>query len=90
MSSLTIVFKENILVLFTLGYIEIFESNADEMSQMTTSSNNMNSQQNSENNSSISNNDNWREPVVRLRGLPYNSSKEDVMGFFDGMLISIE
>ncbi len=29
-------------------------------------------------------NDNWQEPVVRLRGLPYKSSKEDVIKFFDG------
>ncbi|CAF3880240.1 unnamed protein product [Rotaria magnacalcarata] len=82
-------------------YIEVFESNADEMTQTTknnttatTNNNNNNNNnnnansnlnttnQNSENNSS--NTDNWREPVIRLRGLPYNSSKEDVTRFFDG------
>ena len=31
---------------------------------------------------SNTNDDDWREPVVRLRGLPYNSSKEDVTRFF--------
>ncbi|CAF3736831.1 unnamed protein product [Rotaria sordida] len=65
-------------------YIEVFESNADEMAQMTkNNNNNLNAQQNNENNSSNTNNENWREPVVRLRGLPYNSSKEDVTRFFD-------
>ena len=29
-------------------------------------------------------NDSWQEPVVRLRGLPYKSSKEDVIKFFNG------
>jgi hypothetical protein len=50
------------------------------MAQMTNS----NSNSDSENNSSNTTNDNWHEPVVRLRGLPYNSSKEDVTRFFDG------
>ncbi|CAF1214398.1 unnamed protein product [Rotaria magnacalcarata] len=86
-------------------YIEVFESNADEMTQTTknnttatTNNNNNNNNnnnansnlnttnQNSENNSS--NTDNWREPVIRLRGLPYNSSKEDVTRFFDGLDIA--
>ncbi|CAF1076500.1 unnamed protein product [Rotaria sordida] len=69
-------------------YIEVFESNADEMAQMTKNNNNSNTQQNNENNSSNTNNENWREPVVRLRGLPYNSSKEDVTRFFDGLDIA--
>lgn len=47
--------------------------------------NNSNTQSNNENSSSNSSTENWREPVVRLRGLPYNSSKDDVMRFFDGM-----
>ncbi len=56
------------------------------MTQMTQNNNN-NSNTNSDNetNSSNTNNDTWHEPVVRLRGLPYNSSKEDVTRFFDGM-----
>jgi hypothetical protein len=52
------------------------------MSEMTKSNNNTNDSSNPSNSSS--NNDNWREPVVRLRGLPYNSSKEDVTKFFEG------
>ncbi|CAF3724603.1 unnamed protein product [Rotaria sp. Silwood1] len=69
-------------------YIEVFESNADEMAQMTKNTN-INTHQNSDSNSSNTTNDNWREPVVRLRGLPYNSSKEDVTRFFDGIYIEV-
>ncbi|CAF3362317.1 unnamed protein product [Rotaria sp. Silwood1] len=61
-------------------YIEVFESSFEAMSDMMKNINNNNSS-NSQNNSS--NNDNWQEPVVRLRGLPYHSSKNDVMKFFD-------
>lgn len=66
--------------LFLQGYIEVFESNSDEMAQLLKSphSNDQTS------NSSNTNIENWREPVVRLRGLPYNSSKEDVTRFFNG------
>lgn len=55
------------------------------MAQMIPNNNN-NSNSNSDNENSSSNltNDNWHEPVVRLRGLPYNSSKEDVTRFFNG------
>jgi hypothetical protein len=57
------------------------------MSEMIKNDNNSNAHQNSEDNSSPTTNDNWHEPVVRLRGLPYNSSKEDVTRFFDGTFI---
>jgi hypothetical protein len=57
------------------------------MSEMIKNDNNSNAHQNSEDNSSTTTNDNWHEPVVRLRGLPYNSSKEDVTRFFDGTFI---
>ncbi|CAF0819054.1 unnamed protein product [Rotaria sp. Silwood1] len=66
-------------------YIEVFESSFEAMSDMMKNINNNNSS-NSQNNSS--NNDNWQEPVVRLRGLPYHSSKNDVMKFFDGLDIA--
>jgi hypothetical protein len=61
------------------------------MGQMVknNNNNNNNAHQNNENNSANTNNENWREPVVRLRGLPYNSSKEDVVRFFDGTYIFI-
>jgi hypothetical protein len=61
------------------------------MTQMTSNSsnNNTNETQNSGSNSSNPNGENWREPVVRLRGLPYNSSKEDVTRFFNGTYILI-
>ncbi len=55
------------------------------MSEMTKSNmNNNNTSDTSNPSNNSSNNDNWREPVVRLRGSPYNSSKEDVIKFFDG------
>ncbi|CAF4781918.1 unnamed protein product, partial [Rotaria sp. Silwood2] len=62
-------------------------SNADEMAQMIKNNNNRNSHLNNDTNSSNTNNDNWREPVVLLRGLPYNSCKEDVIRFFKGTYI---
>lgn len=55
------------------------------MTQMTKNNNSSNTQQNNDNAPTNPTPENWREPVVRLRGLPYNSSKEDVTRFFDGM-----
>ena len=63
-----------------LGTIDVFESNPEEMAQ-TLDNTNSNDQQS---HASETNAENWREPVVRLRGLPYNSSKEDVTSFFNG------
>jgi hypothetical protein len=59
------------------GYIEVFDSNAEAMSEATKNSNTNDS-------TNQQDNDSWYEPVVRLRGLPYKSSKEDVIKFFDG------
>lgn len=63
------------------GYIEVFQSNSDEMAQMLRKINSneilsplMNSPMDSQ----------WKEPVVRLRGLPYNATKDDVKNFFTG------
>jgi hypothetical protein len=28
---------------------------------------------------------NWSDPIVRLRGLPFSCSNEELLSFFDGM-----
>ena len=33
---------------------------------------------------SVNHASNWNEPVVRLRGLPYNCKQEEVIAFFEG------
>ena len=65
----------------------MFESSIDEMNQALKTNS---SEQNNSESSPNANSENWREPVVRLRGLPYNSSKEDVIGFFRGAYALIE
>ncbi len=51
-------------------YIEVFRSNVEQLEKHT--------------NESSSSSQNWREPVVRLRGLPYGCEKRDILAFFDG------
>ena len=51
-------------------YIEVFRSNYDQLNQ--------HSEESSKNTTS------WREPVVRLRGLPYGCAKGDIATFFEG------
>ena len=62
---------------FGKGYIEVFDSNPDAMYEATKNSN-------SNDSTNQQDDDSWYEPVVRLRGLPYKSSKEDVIKFFSG------
>lgn len=51
-------------------YIEVFRSSMEQMKRFTAESNESASQ--------------WRDPVVRLRGLPYGCAKKDVHDFFLG------
>ncbi len=53
-------------------YIEVFRSNIEQLEKHTSESS--------------SSSRNWREPVVRLRGLPYGCEKTDIVRFFDGKL----
>lgn len=55
-------------------YIEVFRSSIEQMRRFTAESNESASQ--------------WREPVVRLRGLPYGCTKKDVHEFFTGKFLS--
>ena len=59
------------------GYIEIFDSSVEEMQQMTRI-------HASTDGSHSFPSETWREPVVRLRGLPYSATKTDVIKFFSG------
>jgi heterogeneous nuclear ribonucleoprotein F/H len=54
-------------------YIEIFRSSVEQMRRFTAESNESAKQ--------------WRDPVVRLRGLPYGCTKKDVHDFFGGSII---
>lgn len=54
-------------------YIEVFRSSVDQMRRFTAQSNESAQQ--------------WTDPVVRLRGLPYGCSKKDVHDFFVGELV---
>lgn len=51
-------------------YIEVFRSSIDQMKRFTAESNESASH--------------WRDPVVRIRGLPYGCTKKDVHEFFNG------
>lgn len=55
-------------------YIEVFRSSIEQMRRFTAESNESASQ--------------WREPVVRLRGLPYGCTKKDVHEFFTGKFLN--
>lgn len=62
-------------------YIEIFDSSTEEMRHLMRKNCPIDT-------SGDSTHDKWREPVVRLRGLPYNSTKSSVIEFFKGLHIA--
>ncbi|KAL7676581.1 hypothetical protein ACOME3_002831 [Neoechinorhynchus agilis] len=53
-------------------YIEVFTSSATEMAHMTNPKGPMA----------------WRDPVLRLRGIPYYCTKQDIYDFFSGLQIA--
>lgn len=57
-------------------YIEVFRSNQEQLDKHL--------------NQSTNNSQNWRDPVVRLRGLPYGCEKKDIVAFFEGLNTSEE
>jgi heterogeneous nuclear ribonucleoprotein F/H len=52
-------------------YIEVFRSNGEQLDKHLNESSN--------------NSQNWRDPMVRLRGLPYGCEKKDILDFFSGL-----
>lgn len=57
-------------------YIEIFRSDPQQLRQHTQESN--------------TNATNWNDPVLRLRGLPYGCTKQDIETFFQGLVIAFD
>lgn len=54
-------------------YIEVFRSNTEQLEKHLRESK--------------SNASNWSDPVIRLRGLPYGCTINDIGGFFDGLYL---
>ncbi|CAF0849421.1 unnamed protein product [Brachionus calyciflorus] len=57
-------------------YIEVFKSNQEQLNKHIEES--------------TSNTDNWSDPVVRLRGLPYGCTQDDIVNFFNGLKIAFD